>query len=313
MSNILVIKHGSLGDIVQISGVLSDIRESHKNDKIFILTTFSYVELLSRCPFVDGVLIDKRLPRWNIFYLLKLKKMIKKFNFLKVYDLQNSSRTSFYKKYLFDVSSWSSTETTLKKDTKKKDFDKEPVLERLKFQLENSGVVVKNSINPEISWSCLNIERIINKYSGKKLILILPFSSVHLSHKRWPYYNQLIDIVKLKHPNLEFIVAPGPKELEDAKKLNAILITNNTKALNVMELAGLIKKSSFIIANDTGPTHIAAHLGKKGIVLFGYHTTAKKVSITTDKLKALTVDNLNNLSAEKVYSEIKDELRIISD
>ena len=58
MSNILIIKHGSLGDIVQISGVLKDIREAHTNDKIFILTTFAYVELLSKCPFIDAVIID---------------------------------------------------------------------------------------------------------------------------------------------------------------------------------------------------------------------------------------------------------------
>ena len=83
MSNILIIKHGSLGDIVQISGVLKDIRKTHINEKIFILTTFPYVDLLSRCPFIDGVLIDKRLPRWNFFYLLKLKKMVNKFNFSK--------------------------------------------------------------------------------------------------------------------------------------------------------------------------------------------------------------------------------------
>ena len=95
MSNILIIKLGSLGDIAQIGGVLRDIRETHNNEKIFILTTVTYVELLSRCPFIDGVLVDRRLPRWNILYLLKLKKMIKKFNFLRVYDLQNSSRTSF--------------------------------------------------------------------------------------------------------------------------------------------------------------------------------------------------------------------------
>ena len=81
MSNILIIKHGSLGDIAQISGVLRDIKEAHVDNKIFILTTFPYVELLSMCPFVDGVLIDKRLPRWNFFYLMKLRKMIKKFNF----------------------------------------------------------------------------------------------------------------------------------------------------------------------------------------------------------------------------------------
>ena len=96
MSNILIIKHGSLGDIAQISGVLRDIRENHKDDKIFILTTLQYIELLSVCPYLNGVLMDKRLPRWNIFYLIKLKKLLRKFNFSLVYDLQNSSRTSFY-------------------------------------------------------------------------------------------------------------------------------------------------------------------------------------------------------------------------
>ena len=74
MSNILIIKHGSLGDIVQISGILKDIRESHNDKKIFILTTLPYVDVLSRCPYLDGVLLDRRLPRWNIYYLLKLKK-----------------------------------------------------------------------------------------------------------------------------------------------------------------------------------------------------------------------------------------------
>ena len=78
-----------------------------------------------------------------------------------------------------------------------------------------------------------------------------------------------------------------------------------------MELAGLIKKSSYVIANDTGPAHMAAHLGKKGKVIFGQHTTPKKVSIETDNFKAISTDDLLNLSAEKVYSEIKDDLKLI--
>ena len=78
-----------------------------------------------------------------------------------------------------------------------------------------------------------------------------------------------------------------------------------------MELAGLIKKSSFVIANDTGPAHMAAHLGKSGVVLFGYHTTPQKVSIETDKFKALTVNKLKELPAEDVYSEIKSQLELI--
>ena len=82
MSNILIIKHGSLGDIAQISGVLQDIRNYHHDKEIYLLTTRPYVELLSKCPFIDKVLIDKRLPRWNFLYLLKLRALINKYNFL---------------------------------------------------------------------------------------------------------------------------------------------------------------------------------------------------------------------------------------
>ena len=312
MSNILIIKHGSLGDIVQISGILRDIRESHKNDKIFILTTFTYVELLGRCPFIDAVLIDKRLPRWNILYLIKLKKMIAKYSFSKAYDLQNSARTSFYKKYIFDISDWSSSETAREKGMKKNDLTHESVLERFKLQLDNSNIVTQYSLTPDFSWAAFDVNKIINKYLTRKFILIFPLSSPKLIHKQWPYYNDLIKLIKSKHTNIEIVVAPGPSEIEQAKNIDAISITNNNKALSIMELAGLIKKASFIIANDTGPAHMAAHLGASGIVLFGYHTTPKKVSIETDKFKAISVNDLSNLTVEKVYSEIKEKIELIN-
>jgi ADP-heptose:LPS heptosyltransferase len=79
-----------------------------------------------------------------------------------------------------------------------------------------------------------------------------------------------------------------------------------------MELSGLISKASYVIANDTGPAHITAHLGQKGIVLFGHHTTAKKVSIETDKFRAISVGDLKDLNADQVYSEIKGNLESIN-
>ena len=312
MSNILIIKHGSLGDIAQISGVLRDIRETHSDKKIFILTTFPYVQLLSQCPYLDNVLIDKRLPRWNIFYLIKLKKMISRFDFSHVYDLQNSSRTSFYRKYLLNISNWSSAETILKKNEKKKDFYNEPVLERFKIQLDNSNIKTNYTLKPNFSWARVNVDKIVNQYFSKKFILLFPFCSPELSHKKWLYFNDLIKIIKSKHLNFEIAIAPGPNEIEEATKIESISITNKDKSLNIMELTGLINKASYVIANDTGPAHMAAHLGQRGIVLFGYHTTPKKVSIETDKFKAITADNLKHLTAEKVYSEIKRELELIN-
>ena len=81
MSNILIIKHGSLGDIVQISGVIRDIKETYNDKKIFILTTLPYVELLSKCTYLDGVLIDKILKyaqNSSIEFTNKIKQLFKK-------------------------------------------------------------------------------------------------------------------------------------------------------------------------------------------------------------------------------------------
>ena len=125
------------------------------------------------------------------------------------------------------------------------------------------------------------------------------------------YFNGLINIIRSKNSNLEIAIAPGREEIEEAKKIKAITIVNDEKALNIMELAGLIGKASYVIANDTGPAHMTAHLNQSGTVLFGYHTTPEKVSIETDKFKAITTNDLKNLSAEKVYSEIKSKLDLI--
>ena len=37
MANILIIKHGSLGDIAQACGAIQDISENHQQDQIHIL------------------------------------------------------------------------------------------------------------------------------------------------------------------------------------------------------------------------------------------------------------------------------------
>ena len=70
----------------------------------------------------------------------------------------------------------------------------------------------------------------------------------------------------------------------------------------------MIFKAKFIISNDTGPAHIASHLDKKGIVLFGSHTTAKKVSIESFNFKPISVKDLKSLSVETVLNQIRSKL-----
>ena len=103
-------------------------------------------------------------------------------------------------------------------------------------------------------------------------------------------------------------MAPGPTEVEESQLLNAQVILNKGKPLRINELISLIKDASFIIANDTGPAHICSHMNKLGLVLFGSHTSAHKVSIETEKFKPISVKDLNLLKTETVMEWIKNKL-----
>ena len=312
MSNILIIKHGSLGDIAQASGAIQDIFENHKNDQIYLLTTKPYFELFNKNPFVHGVILDKRLPRYNLIYLYFLMRELKKHKFIKVFDLQNSSRTNFYKSILnpkADKQVWSNSITTLPTDKNKKEFDKISVLERFDHQLKESNLKTLNTLKPDFSWASVDINEINKQYNLKKYILLFPFCSPHLTIKKWPHYNELIKLIQDRYgESYKIVTAPGPSEIIEAKDINAIVLLDNGRALNISQLTSVIKNSSFVIANDTGPAHIAAHVRTNGLTLFGKHTTAYKVSIERENFKAIEVTDLNNLSAEKVFEKLTKTL-----
>ncbi|NQW07503.1 MAG: glycosyltransferase family 9 protein [Candidatus Pelagibacter sp.] len=308
MSNILIIKHGSLGDIAQASGAIQDISENHPQDQIHILTTKQYFELFRKNPFVHNVILDKRLSKFNLIYLYMLMRTLKKKKFQKVYDLQNSSRTKFYKNILFpkaNYNTWSSAETTLPSNTSKEEFDKNPVLDRFDHQLKTSEIKTEHTMKPNFSWATTNIDNIKEEFKLDKYIVLFPFCSAHLTHKKWPHYNELIELIKNKYgEQIKVVVAPSPSEINDAKNINAVSILDQNKAMDITQLASLIKQSSFVVANDTGPAHISAHLGIKGLALFGKHTTAYKVSIERDNFKAIQVSDLEKLSANNVFEKI---------
>ena len=310
MSNILIIKHGSLGDLIQANGAIKDIKNFYKNRKIFLLTSQPYAIFMSECPYIDGVIIDKRLPRWNLFYLNTLKKNLQRYNFSKVFDLQNSNRTKFYKKFIINKEvEWSSSETVLEPGQKKSDFDKDPVLERMELQLKKSGIETEYTRNINIDWAIKDISRLLKQYTNNEYILLFPFCSKKHQNKKWPYFKDLIVKLKQDYKNkFPILIAPGPNEIQEANKLNAKVITDNQNPVDLKTLISLISNAKFILANDTGPAHIASHLDKTGLVLFGSHTSAEKVSIENYNFKALTVKNLKDLNVDTVIEEIKSKL-----
>ena len=80
----------------------------------------------------------------------------------------------------------------------KNEFDKNPVLDRFDHQLKNSDINTLNTMKPNFNWACTNIDNIKNNYDLEKYIILFPFCSAHLEIKKWPYYNELIELIKNK-------------------------------------------------------------------------------------------------------------------
>ena len=64
--------------------------------------------------------------------------------------------------------------------------------------------------------------------------------------------------------------------------MKGIIIFKNMKW---SELTGVMKKSYFVIGNDSGPSHIASCLDINGLVLFGDSTSATRSGLKKSKFK----------------------------
>ena len=94
--NILIIKHGALGDLIQITGSLKSIRSKYPNSKITLLTDEKFIFFTKDIIFVNEVIYESRSSPVRIdLWILSLLKIISK-NYDLIIDLQNSDRTSVY-------------------------------------------------------------------------------------------------------------------------------------------------------------------------------------------------------------------------
>mgnify|MGYP003631077876 CR=1 FL=1 len=303
MRRILIIKHGAFGDVIQSDGAIRDIRANHPNDDITILTTPPYRRIYERCPWVNHVLIDKRDPRWRLDLMVKLRKTLQAGNFDMVYDLQDSSRTASYYKWIFKGVDWSGTAPGASHPVRLKNPKKLRSLDRMASQLKDAGLTIRHSRRPDVSWMADDMDAFLKEQGvTSPFILLIPGCSIRHPQKRWPYYAELAE--RLIEEGFQIVTAPGPDELDLAATIPGITLTGPRGFLNWFELAGVMRRASFIIGNDTGPSHLASHLGVQGLALFGAHTTAERTGIERDNFTAIEVTQLSSLPVARVLDEV---------
>jgi lipopolysaccharide heptosyltransferase II len=102
--------------------------------------------------------------------------------------------------------------------------------------------------------------------SGTRYAVLMP--GTNWETKRWPAerFGQLVQPLQQRF-QLTSVIAGGPDAAALAHKIpGAVNLAGKT---NLPQLVALLERAEIVIANDSGPLHIAAALGKPLVALFG--------------------------------------------
>ena len=305
MAEILVIKLSALGDLVQADGAMRDIREHHGPDRITVMTTSPYRTFMEKCPWVDEVLIDPRLPRYHLLQMNRLRRQLHAKRFELVYDLQQVGRTRFYYRWLFPRTRW---------------LGDVPgcwcCLEREKNQcaqdhfaahLRKAGIDVKYTLHSDVSWMAEDVEDLLDHEKLEPgYVLLIPGTSASHPEKRWPYYRELAHF--MTENGLTTVTVPGPEEMELCAGIPGKMLAPPGTFYDFFTLAGIAAKACFVVGNDTGPTHIAAHAGARGLALFSSHALPEATGIQHTGFSVMQSEDLQTLDAASVWREVAQNL-----
>lgn len=303
-NNILIIKHGALGDLIQITNALKSIRHKYPESKITLLTDIKFKFFSDRIIFVDEIIYENRPSFLRIDEWLTIILKIARRNFNIVFDLQNSDRTSVYYFFIRLFNSkviWSGNRKGGKYKYHPKNFESVPIKDRIKNQLALMNIEIYD--NPDISWM-LN-KNIIN-LPNNDFVILLPGSSLEHKHKRWPAEKFAELANHLKERNIDSIIlGQSHSEGEELKKIKLLapkIIDFSNQDLDC--LATTASKAIGAIGNDTGPTFIAAAAGCPITWLLSSHTDPNITQLLGSKVNILKKDNISDITTDEVKNNL---------
>lgn len=267
VERLLIIKLGALGDVMMAEGVMRCVRAHFKNAHITLLTEPLYARFMAKAPHFDEIIAHKRVPRWQFAAMRSLKNSLNANDYDLVIDLQNSS----YSKRLYGALAEATMCATAEKADIRYRRDNDlclPSREYLRQQVEMLGVDMSAGHFSDLQWAADDVSRVMKDFNLEDgFVLLIAGSAARHPGKRWQLFPQLI--AALAERNITAVTAPGPDEADLCANLPAPMLMDGDKFLTLNQVVGLARHCGMVIGNDTGPTHMMAAAGTKGVALFG--------------------------------------------
>lgn len=271
MTELLIIKPSSLGDIVHGMQVATSLKAQRDDLRISWVVREIFSPIVRACEAVDQTYVFERNGGVKAF--VRLTKQLRETNFDYVFDFQGllrtglmTSRTMARKKVgrsdaregagmFYDV------KVPLPPDGKRS--------HALEILLQFCRVL---GAKPELRGPLKFREvdslqlRFADPRGGVKPIVMFPDS--RRAEKCWGGFKQLTELIVREEKNRKVIWA-GSNYVHDRAAYPPAQFFNLTGNTSLVSLPALIKRADWVIANDSGPMHLAAALGVRVLGIFG--------------------------------------------
>ena len=290
--NILVIRHGALGDFVMKTGLMHAIRVRHPDAHMTLLTQGFLVDFARTLGYFDEILVDDRGYRLREWWRV-VKRIIADTGFDLIYDLQSSNRTIMrYRPLACFLTRHPLRWGRIAKDRKGFNFYCTPSKPSYVPWFARIRHVDLPPFPVDLS-NCGAHEEVVRALP-ERYALLIPGCSAGNPQKRWPAanYRILSDYLFERHGLRSVLI--GTKA--EAQEIETIC-SGNEHAVNLMgrsviaDIPEIARRAEVVIGNDTGPTHISRFTGVRTIMLFTAYDAGRA---------AAKVPNVVNLAAERV-------------
>lgn len=264
MKKILIVNLLRLGDLVISTPVFFNLKLNIKNIKISTLIRKETSDILQNFPYIDKVFLYS-----NKLSLLKYLREFKKHDCVIFIMEKDIVRLKFF--YYLGIPVRIGYANFDKKDK----YLTHPIkwggefegLEKLFLEvLKPLKIDFLTKINPMLYTSeknCQNLKKILMLDKTKIAI----HTDTYAPSRKWPYFPQLIDIIKKETQNqVQIILSGKEKENFECKASNILDLRGKT---TLSQLSALFKMVDLVVGCDTGAIHISRALGTKTIVIYG--------------------------------------------
>ena len=302
-AEILVIKHGALGDFLLSMGPFAAIRGHHGQARITLLTTAPYVEMAARCGHFDRVWRDPRATAWKLPAWLALRRRLRASGFGRVYDLQTSRRSRAYYRYFKPPRpEWSGNAAGCSHPHANPRRDAMHTVERQTEQLAMAGI---DSVGEaDLSW----LDGDISEFAPgeQAYVLLVAGGSAHRPEKRWPAraYGELAAELHAAGYRPLLIGAAAERDVLAAINARCPEALNLCGRTDFGQIAALARRAVAAVGNDTGPMHIVASVGCAATVLFSAASDPALTAPRGPRVRILQYPRLADLPVGEVRADL---------